>query len=65
MAFPDSPLPLRVLLLVAWLGGVVATATVVDRWQRSSEDPAVGHPEAVRKVVHIGTGNIILLAWWL
>ena len=22
-------------------------------------------PEVVRKVVHIGTGNLILLAWWL
>ena len=22
-------------------------------------------PEVVRKVVHIGTGNVILLAWWL
>lgn len=25
----------------------------------------IGGPEIVRKVVHIGVGNVILLAWWL
>jgi phytol kinase len=39
------------LALVLTIAGVVAQRTTVA-------------PETVRKIVHIGTGNVILLAWW-
>jgi phytol kinase len=42
----------------AWLGIVGLIAGVVNR-------SAASNSELVRKIVHIGTGNIILLAWWL
>lgn len=44
--------------VVAWLGaiGLIAIALTYG---------AHAEPELVRKAVHIGTGNIILLAWWL
>jgi phytol kinase len=41
-----------------WLGGVGFLAEYLSRSKTSS-------PEIVRKVVHIGVGNVILLAWWL
>lgn len=73
MAIASSPLFLRLLLLLAWLLAVAGVALAVNRSRKTSGDTgdeasreaAVGRPEAVRKVVHIGTGNIILLAWWL
>lgn len=57
MEIASSPLYIRLLPIAAWLGLVVAIAVGVNRSDRGSE--------AVRKVVHIGTGNVILLAWWL
>lgn len=36
---------------------IVLLAFCLDRWSNANA-------ELVRKVVHIGTGNIILLAWW-
>ncbi|MGB3615561.1 MAG: diacylglycerol/polyprenol kinase family protein [Elainellaceae cyanobacterium] len=62
----SAPLYLRLFIVIAWLGLVLAIAGVVNYSYRS--DDAVADPrssEAVRKVVHIGTGNVILLAWWL
>lgn len=40
-----------------WLVFVVLVALGLQRW--------TGEAEIIRKVVHIGTGNIILIAWWL
>ncbi len=48
----------QVALVVTWLGIVGLLAEVVRR-----RTPATS--ELTRKIVHIGTGNIILLAWWL
>jgi len=42
----------------AWLGLVGGLAWWVH-------EQHLGSPEFTRKVVHIGTGNVILLAWWL
>ncbi|WP_338038849.1 hypothetical protein [Neosynechococcus sphagnicola] len=48
----------RVALVGGWLGLVVLVAEGLHRG-------GAANPEVVRKVVHIGTGNVILLAWWL
>ncbi len=40
-----------------WLALVFAAAAIAKQ--------IAGNPELVRKVVHIGTGNVILVAWWL
>lgn len=48
----------QLLVTGTWLGIVILLAECLSRYT------AVG-TEAVRKVVHIGVGNIILLAWWL
>ncbi|HEY9646215.1 MAG TPA: diacylglycerol/polyprenol kinase family protein [Chroococcidiopsis sp.] len=64
---PPSQLPLsqsaialwlQIAIVAAWLGFVVVVAEGLNRlgW---------GTSELSRKVVHIGTGNVILLAWWL
>lgn len=53
-----SPLLRHLAIVVAWLGMVGLLAEWLYR--RSQADP-----EIVRKVVHIGIGNVILLAWWL
>lgn len=45
-------------VVVGWLGLVGAIAAGV--YAQPNRDP-----ELLRKVVHIGTGNVILLAWWL
>lgn len=56
----DSPPSLWIQLAVVglWLGAVGFLAEYLSRSKASS-------PEIVRKVVHIGVGNVILLAWWL
>lgn len=51
-----SPI-IQVGAVAVWLG-VVALAAVIGK--RSP----IATPEIVRKIVHIGTGNVILLAWW-
>jgi phytol kinase len=48
----------QLTVAVAWLALVVLLAEIADRVFGAE-------PEIVRKVVHIGAGNIILLAWWL
>jgi phytol kinase len=47
----------QIFWLALWVGGVLGIAQLLA--QRGTAD------EYVRKFVHIGTGNIILLAWWL
>ncbi|WP_448564459.1 diacylglycerol/polyprenol kinase family protein [Trichothermofontia sp.] len=44
--------------VVGWLGAIGLVAVVLSHRVHAE-------PEIVRKVVHIGTGNIIVLAWWL
>jgi phytol kinase len=47
-----------VAVVLVWLGVVLATALLVRRrWPDQREWS--------RKVVHIGTGPVVLLAWWL
>jgi phytol kinase len=41
-----------------WVLLMLSVAWVVNRFANKD-------PEVVRKIVHIGTGNVILLAWWL
>ncbi|MEC4815533.1 MAG: SEC59/DGK1/VTE5 family protein [Scytonema sp. PMC 1069.18] len=49
---------LQVASVAVWVSVMLIVAGWVNRFQ--SKDP-----EIVRKIVHIGTGNVILLAWWL
>lgn len=44
-------------MVAGWLGLVALIAVWLNHLTADSE--------VVRKVVHIGTGNVILLAWWL
>ncbi len=53
-----EPLGAKIAIAALWLGCVGIAATLVDRISPRGS-------EYVRKVVHIGTGNIILLAWWM
>ncbi len=48
----------QVAIAVAWLLLVGFCAECVNRFTNAGN-------EVVRKVIHIGTGNVILLAWWL
>lgn len=48
----------QIAATVTWLGIVVSVAIGLERRGK------VG-AEIVRKVIHIGAGNVILLAWWL
>ncbi len=48
----------QILGVVLWLGVVILAAEWVARFS-----PLGG--EVSRKIVHIGVGNVILLAWWL
>lgn len=49
---------LQLAVVSVWVGVILLIAGLINRF--SSEDP-----ELIRKIVHIGTGNVILLAWWL
>ena len=49
---------LQVALAGAWLGAISLLAVMVSRYTTADS-------EIKRKVVHIGTGNVILLAWLL
>jgi phytol kinase len=49
---------LNVVIAALWLALVGMVALIVDR----ATPPGT---EWTRKVLHIGTGNIILIAWWL
>lgn len=49
---------LQISLVGIWLGLILLVAEGLNRFTAVD-------PEVSRKVVHIGTGNVILLAWWL
>ncbi|NJK41951.1 MAG: phosphatidate cytidylyltransferase [Acaryochloridaceae cyanobacterium SU_2_1] len=55
---PPRSFVLQLLWVGIWLGMVIGTAEGLRRLMPND-------PEITRKVVHIGTGNVILLAWWL
>ncbi|PSN13940.1 phosphatidate cytidylyltransferase, partial [filamentous cyanobacterium CCP5] len=54
------PLPhwLQIAVVLAWLGVVGGIAEGLRRWANADS-------EMTRKVVHIGAGHVIVLAWWL
>jgi phytol kinase len=56
----ESILPLwqQISVAGAWVLLVILIAWLVSRFTNSE-------PEIIRKIVHIGTGNVILIAWWL
>ena len=56
--FTDSNLWLRIATVPIYVGTIVLTAELLHRYTDTNS-------EWVRKVVHIGTGNVILLAWLL
>jgi phytol kinase len=53
-----EPLGYKCAIVLAWLGFVGLCATVAHYISPQGS-------EFVRKVVHIGTGQVILLAWWM
>ncbi|MEM9922599.1 MAG: diacylglycerol/polyprenol kinase family protein [Cyanobacteria bacterium P01_D01_bin.50] len=52
-----TPLWLQILAVGIWVSLILLSAGGISRFTKSNS-------EIVRKVVHIGTGNVILLAWW-
>jgi phytol kinase len=58
LSLTEPSLGLQIAVVVVWLAFVVAIAESLRRF-------AHAQPEMVRKIVHIGTGNVILIAWWL
>ncbi|AUS99418.1 phosphatidate cytidylyltransferase [Nostoc sp. CENA543] len=60
--FPDfiltPPLWLQITIVAAWVFLILAIAGFVNRF-------ATSDPEILRKIVHIGAGHVILIAWWL
>jgi len=55
---PTPPLWLQITVVTLWVSLILLLAWIVYHF-------AKGEPEIVRKIVHIGTGNVIILAWWL
>lgn len=49
---------LQIAIVAAWVSLMLIISWAVKRF--ANDDP-----EILRKIVHIGTGNVILLAWWL
>jgi phytol kinase len=56
--FADVSLWLRIATVPAYVGTIVMISELLHRYTDTN-------PEQVRKVVHIGTGNVIILAWLL
>jgi phytol kinase len=54
--FAESNLWLRIATVPVYVGSIVLTAELLHRYTDTK-------PEHVRKVVHIGTGNVMLIAW--
>lgn len=48
----------QIIFVGVWLGVILLLAEALNRLLSVN-------PEISRKVVHIGTGNVILVAWWL
>lgn len=53
-----SSLWFKIAIAAVWVSAIVLTAELLHRYTTTD-------PEKIRKVVHIGTGQVILLAWWL
>ena len=51
------PLWLQLAIVGVWLATILLLAEVLSRYTATDA-------EIVRKIVHIGVGNVILLAWW-
>jgi phytol kinase len=54
----ESNLWWRIATVPVYVGAIVLTAELLHRYTQTK-------PEHVRKVVHIGTGNVMLIAWLL
>ena len=54
---PITTLTIQISAVAIWLGLVFLASEILRRLKQD--------PELVRKVVHIGTGNVLLIAWWL
>jgi phytol kinase len=54
----NLPLWLQITVVAVWVLLILLIAWVTYRFTDAE-------PEIVRKIVHIGTGNVIMLAWWL
>jgi phytol kinase len=54
----DQNLWLRILLVPIWVMTIIVIAESLYLYRSINA-------EQVRKIVHIGTGNVILIAWWL
>ncbi|MBE9191267.1 phosphatidate cytidylyltransferase [Gloeocapsopsis crepidinum LEGE 06123] len=52
------PLWQPITVVGTWVGAILLIALVANRYTSADS-------EITRKIVHIGTGNIILFAWWL
>lgn len=48
---------IQISAVAVWLGLVFMASGILHRYKQDSE--------LVRKVVHIGTGHVLLIAWWL
>ena len=54
---PSVTLAIQISAVAIWIGLVFLASEILHRFKQDSE--------LVRKVVHIGTGNVLLIAWWL
>jgi len=54
---PITTLTIQISVVAIWLGLVFLASEILRRLKQD--------PELVRKIVHIGTGNVLLIAWWL
>ncbi|HEY9850590.1 MAG TPA: diacylglycerol/polyprenol kinase family protein [Leptolyngbyaceae cyanobacterium] len=54
----DPTLWFHIAIAAVWVGVIILAAELLHRYTSTE-------PERIRKVVHIGTGQVILLAWWL
>ncbi len=54
----NTPIWLQISAVAAWVSFILLISAFVSRFVKPD-------PEVIRKIVHIGTGNVILLAWWL
>ena len=61
MTYLSESIPQLVLPLIIIFIYLTILVTIAEVLNRSIADD----PELTRKVVHIGSGNVILLAWWL
>jgi phytol kinase len=48
----------QIAIAAAWVALVLLVAWIASHFAKAE-------PEILRKIVHIGTGNVILIAWWL